>query len=74
MTRPVTAPLTVTFLRALHSDNVQGLDRLARHHAQAYRQWRDRTAAIHRTLFASSEKVALAHRPATSASLPVVAG
>lgn len=74
MTRPVTAPLAVSFLRALHSDNVQGLDRLARHHAQAYRQWRDRTAEIHRTLFGSSEKADRPRRPTMGAFLPVIAG
>jgi ADP-heptose:LPS heptosyltransferase len=74
MTRPITAPLTATFLRVLYSDNVQGLDRLARHHAQAYRQWRDRTAEIYRTLFGKSETLPLTRRPTTRAPLPVVTG
>ena len=44
----ITRPLTTTFLRDLHQDNVQGLVRMARHHADAYRRWRDETQAVSR--------------------------
>lgn len=51
MMHPITAPVTVAFIRTIHNDNVQGLDRLAFHHAQAYRQWRNQITEIHRSLF-----------------------
>jgi ADP-heptose:LPS heptosyltransferase len=45
------APLTTEFLRTLHNDNVQGVERLARHHANAYRRWRTQLGDIQRRLF-----------------------
>jgi ADP-heptose:LPS heptosyltransferase len=44
------APLTAEFMRTLHNDNVQGVERLARHHANAYRRWRVQLADIQRRL------------------------
>jgi hypothetical protein len=44
------APLTTEFMRTLHNDNVQGVERLARHHANAYRRWRAQLAEIQRRL------------------------
>lgn len=41
-------PLTAAFLRRLHNDNVQGLQQLARHHADAYRQWQRQLTALYR--------------------------
>ena len=46
-----TAPVTAAFLRQLQSDNVKGLDRLARHHAGAYRTYLSRVLDIERRLF-----------------------
>ncbi len=46
MESPATAPLAVSFLRDIHNDNVQGLERLARHHAHAYELWRKRAKDI----------------------------
>ncbi|MBH0201250.1 MAG: glycosyltransferase family 9 protein [Nitrospira sp.] len=38
-----TKPLTTAALRLLHQDNVQGLERMATHHAAAYHRWRRET-------------------------------
>lgn len=51
MSSSATAPITAAFLRQLHSDNVKGLDRLARHHADAYRTLLTRVFDIERRLF-----------------------
>lgn len=48
-----TAPVTAAFLRELQNDNVMGLDRLARHQADAYRAWLTRMAEIEQLLFGS---------------------
>ncbi|MBH0178956.1 MAG: glycosyltransferase family 9 protein [Nitrospira sp.] len=48
MTTLATAPLTTECVRAIHNDNVQGMELLARHHARAYRQWRDQLAGVRR--------------------------
>ena len=45
-----TAPVTTEFMRTLYSDNVQGIDRLARHHATAYRRWQMQLNDVHRRL------------------------
>jgi hypothetical protein len=41
-----TKPLTTAALRLLHQDNVQGLERMARHHAAAYHRWRRETEVV----------------------------
>ncbi|NJL17808.1 MAG: hypothetical protein HC938_12020 [Nitrospira sp.] len=51
MNSAATAPITAAFLRHLHSDNVKGLDRLARHHAGAYRTYLTRVLDVERGLF-----------------------
>lgn len=51
MSSSATAPITAAFLRQLQSDNVKGLDRLARHHAGAYRTYLSRVLDIQRRLF-----------------------
>ncbi len=56
MSTGVTSPVTAAFLRQLHNDNVQGLDRLARHQADAYWQWMTRVTDIDRSLFGSSSE------------------
>ncbi|MGE0642071.1 MAG: glycosyltransferase family 9 protein [Nitrospira sp.] len=55
MSSSATAPITAAFLRQLHSDNVKGLDRLARHHAGAYRTLLSRVSDIERRLFGTHE-------------------
>lgn len=39
-------PLTTAALRLLHQDNVQGLARMASHHAAAYHRWRRETECV----------------------------
>ena len=41
-----TKPLTTAALRLLHQDNVQGLERMAAHHAAAYWRWRRETESV----------------------------
>lgn len=50
MAHAASSPVTTAFVRGLHNDNVKGLERMARHHAQAYRQWRRHLAAIYQQL------------------------
>jgi hypothetical protein len=50
------APLTTEFLRTIHNDNVQGVARLARHHANAYRRWRAQLADIQRRLSGAGDE------------------
>lgn len=45
-----TAPVTAAFLRTIHNDNVEGLDRLARYHATAYEEWRIHLTSIQKRL------------------------
>lgn len=51
MSSAATAPVTAAFIRQLQSDNVQGLDRLAGHQADAYRSWLARVAEVDQRLF-----------------------
>jgi len=44
------SPVTAVFLRAIQNDDVRGLDRMAQHHAQAYRQWQRQLTDVHRRL------------------------
>ena len=41
-----TRPLITAALRLLHQDNVQGLERMATHHAAAYQRWRRETEFV----------------------------
>jgi len=50
------SPVTTVFVRTLHTDHVRGLDRMARHHAQAYRQWRRQLTDIRRYLIQNNTK------------------
>jgi len=45
-----TSPATVAFLRTIQGDDVQGLDRLARYHADAYREWAEHVAVIKKAI------------------------
>lgn len=67
MTTLATAPLMTECVRAIHSDNVQGMELLARHHERAYRRWRDQLAEVRRCL-------AEAERQSSSRRLPMIAG
>ena len=62
------APLTAAFVRSLHNDNVQGLERLARHHAEAYRQWRRHVTRFHQTVYAPAGPIhSFAEKPGVQA-------
>lgn len=41
-----TKPLITAALRLLHQDDVQGLERMARHHATTYHRWRHETKIV----------------------------
>ncbi|NJN69903.1 MAG: glycosyltransferase family 9 protein [Nitrospira sp.] len=67
MNSAATAPITATFLRQLQSDNVKGLDRLARHHAGAHRTYLSRVLDIERRLFgARANDVCLTSDPGSN--------
>lgn len=53
MSTAATAPVTAAFVRQLHNDNVEGVGRLARHQASAYRAWLTRVTEIDRLLIRS---------------------
>jgi hypothetical protein len=62
-----TAPITAAFLRQLQSDNVKGVDRLAHHHAGAYRTYLSRVLDIERRLFgAHAHDVCLTSDPGSN--------
>lgn len=50
MSMPIVTPVTAVFLRAIQNDNVEGLGKLARHQAHAYRQWRTQLQHLHQML------------------------
>jgi hypothetical protein len=50
-----TKPLTTAALRLLHQDNMQGLERMARHHAAAYHHWRRETKSVASQLASAGE-------------------
>ena len=58
VTRWATKPLTTAALRFLHQDNVQGLERLATHHAAAYQRWRCETESVASYLASAQEAAA----------------
>lgn len=63
--RWATKPLITAALRLLHQDNVQGLERMARHHAAAYHRWRHETKVVASCLASARET------PAPSSNTPV---
>jgi hypothetical protein len=67
MTTFAVAPLTTECMRTIHSDNVQGMELLARHHERAYRRWRDQLAEVRRCLSAAG-------RHPSARRLPIIAG
>jgi ADP-heptose:LPS heptosyltransferase len=56
MSAAATAPITAAFVRQLHNDNVEGVSRLARHQAGAYRAWLTRVTEIERLLARSIDE------------------
>ncbi len=50
MASPSTAPVTSAFLRTIHNDNVEGLDRLAQFHSRAYTDWREGVLIVQQQL------------------------
>lgn len=74
MNASATVPITTAFLRSLQNDNVQGLDRLARHHARAYRQWQTQLTEIHRRLAGTGSQGSSKPLPLAPGSLPAYAG
>jgi ADP-heptose:LPS heptosyltransferase len=65
-----TAPLTTECVRALHNDNVEGMEQLARHHERAYRRWRNQIAEVHRRLSGAGRRPSARHLPMIGGSLP----
>lgn len=53
-----TKPLATAALRQLHQDNVQGLERMARHHAAAYHRWRSEAKFVASHLACARETAA----------------
>jgi hypothetical protein len=68
-----TAPLTTEFVRAVHNDNMLGVEHLARHHARAYRRWRLQLAEI-RPLLEAGRGSPAKRVQMISGSLPACAG
>jgi hypothetical protein len=56
MSTAATAPITAAFFRQLHNDNVEGVGRLARHQAGAYRAWLTRVTEIEPLLVCSIDE------------------
>ena len=69
-----TIPITAAFLRTIQNDNVQGLDRLAKHHAQAYRQWRTQLTEVQRYFARTSRRGPSKRLPMIPGSFPIYAG
>jgi len=69
-----TIPLTTACLRTIQNDNVQGLEQLARHHAQAYRRLKTQLTEIHRYLSGTAGQGSSRRLPMIPGSLPAYAG
>lgn len=74
MAQLVSAPVTTAFVRGLHNDNVKGLERMARHHALAYRQWRRHLTEIHKQLTQKTTKSSRGSLPVFTGSLAAHTG
>jgi ADP-heptose:LPS heptosyltransferase len=65
-----TKPLITAALRLLYQDNVQGVERMARHHAAAYQRWRRETEFVASRLASAPEAaVPLAIAPISYAGI-----
>lgn len=69
-----TAPVTTEFMRAVHNDNVLGMEQLAQHHARAYRRWRVQLAEIRRRLLEGGRSTSAKRLQMIHGSLPACAG
>lgn len=74
MTTLATAPLTTECVRAIHNDNVQGMELLARHHERAYRRWRDQLDEVRRCLSETGGRSSARKLPMIPGSFPAYAG
>lgn len=74
MSHLVSSPVTTAFVRSLHNDNVKGLERMARHHALAYRHWRRHLEEIHRLLTQRTAKSLQRSFPMFTGSLAAHSG
>lgn len=74
MAHVASSPVTTAFVRGLHNDNVKGLERMARHHALAYRQWRRHLAEIHKQLTQKTAKLSERPFPMFTGSLAAHSG
>jgi ADP-heptose:LPS heptosyltransferase len=74
MAHVASSPVTTAFVRGLHNDNVKGLERMARHHALAYRQWRRHLAEIHKQLTQMTTKLSQRPFPMFTGSLAAHSG
>jgi ADP-heptose:LPS heptosyltransferase len=70
MTTLATAPLTTECVRAIHNDNVQGMEQLARHHERAYRRWREELTEVRRCLSETGRRSSARRLPIITGSLP----
>lgn len=70
MSTLATAPLTTECVRAIHNDNVEGVEQLARHHERAYRRWRDQLAEVHRVFSGAGCPSPIRRLPMMSGSIP----
>ncbi|MBH0190345.1 MAG: hypothetical protein HP492_00955 [Nitrospira sp.] len=69
-----TAPLTTECVRAIHNDNVEGVEQLARHHERAYRRWRDQLDEVRRCLSETGGRSSARNLPMIPGSFPAYAG
>lgn len=74
MAHAASSPVTTAFVRGLHNDNVKGLERMARHHALAYRQWRRHIAEIHKQLTQKTTRLSRRPFPMFTGSLAAHSG
>jgi hypothetical protein len=70
MSTLATAPLTTECMRAIHNDNVEGVEQLARHHERAYRRWRDQLAEVYRVFSGAGRRSPIRRLPMMSRSIP----
>jgi len=74
MAHVASSPVTTAFVRGLHNDDFKGLERMARHHALAYRQWRRHLAEIHKQLTQTPAKLSDRPFPMFTGSLAAHSG
>lgn len=70
MTSLATAPLTTECVRAIHNDNVQGMEQLARHHERAYGRWREQLIEVRQCLSETGRRPSVRRLPMIAESRP----